>query len=46
LSTKGMRHTVEMLLMNATTLLEIASQSEVCSQSYGSANLFNFETPT
>jgi hypothetical protein len=35
LSVEGMRHTVGKLSRKATTLLQIASRSEVCLQSYG-----------
>jgi len=35
MSDSGVRHGVEKLSMRATTLLQIAFRSEVCSQSYG-----------
>jgi hypothetical protein len=35
LAADGVRHTVRKLLTKATTLLEIVSRFEVCSQSYG-----------
>jgi hypothetical protein len=35
LATDNMRHTIEKLLTRATTLLETAPQSKICSQSYG-----------
>jgi hypothetical protein len=39
LSADGVQHIIEKLLTRATTLLEIASRSEVCSQSYGAPKL-------
>jgi hypothetical protein len=39
LAVEGVRHTVEKLLTRAITLLQIASQFEVCSQSYGAPKL-------
>jgi hypothetical protein len=35
LATEGMQHIIGQLLTRTTTLLQTASQSEVCSQSYG-----------
>jgi hypothetical protein len=39
LATRGVRPIIENLSMRATTLLQIALQSEVCSQSYGAPKL-------
>jgi hypothetical protein len=38
LAAEGVRHTVRNLLMRATTFLQTAFWSEVCSQSYGAPN--------
>jgi hypothetical protein len=39
LAAKGVQHTLGKLSMRATTLLQTASGSEVCSQSYGAPKL-------
>ncbi len=44
LSTDGVQHIIEKLLTRATTLLQTASRSEICSQSYGAPK--SREVPT